>query len=337
MTPSDTIVDKVQAGVEAVARAASAAGQPQPQLSHPALATGAQSLGQVVLYLDSLSMRIVAMPDLGESPIDGAAAHVARAKALANGWMVETRPGLIRSMGALKDFGSSIIERWAPTLRTEFAGGSSPQAMAQARELLGSISHTLQAVAAQWQGTVAGVGDWMTQIEAVAGALQSDAAAASQRAFADQQTVTTLNQQAADLQNKISEAQNRENYYWLLGPLGGLLAREIDSLASNLNGLLSQIGDIKADIDARITEEHTLQALMPAITGYVQAAQLMGATANGMTATIQLLVARLIDVRVSVDSSPDVPVFAAAQLDSTVADWQEVADSVGQIPQTAPA
>ncbi|HYG30539.1 MAG TPA: hypothetical protein VD887_10030 [Allosphingosinicella sp.] len=304
--------------------------------SHPALTFGSRTLSGSIAVLDALAQRIGGLPDVANSPIPGVSQHVANAKALANSWLVDCRNHVVGALQGLADFGNGFISSSAPLLRQDFlTAATDPSAMAMARVRLASLVSDLAQRSGIWAGAVASVEAYLSQMTASVSQLQTDASLAAQRLGADTVHAVLLQQQANDLQSQLDDARSRQRYYWLLGPLGYLIASEIDSLASNLSGVQSQLDSVQADLAQTSAEGTVLQSLVPAMTSYVAAVSAMAASVNGLTAATQALQSQLAQVSTALETSPNIAVFANAQLDASIQDWQIVGQSIGDLPQTA--
>jgi hypothetical protein len=304
--------------------------------SHPTLTLGSRTLSGSIAILDTLAGRIASLPDVLNSPIPNVPQHVASAKALANGWLVDCRNHVVGALRSLAEFGNGFAATSAPSLRQDFAAAETdPTAMERARVLLGALVVDLTQRSALWAGAVSSVENYLTQMTSSVAQLQTDASLAAQRLQSDTDQAARLQQQANSLQSQLDDARSRQRYYWLLGPLGYLIASEIDSLASNLSGVQSQLDSVQADLLQTATEEAILQSFVPAMTSYVAAVSAMAASVNGLTAATQALQTQLTQVRDVLQTTPGVAVFASAQLDAAILDWQIVGQSIGDLPQTA--
>jgi hypothetical protein len=327
------LFDDIASRVREITRAT--AQLPTP-FSHPTLALGSQTLSGSIAVLDALAQRISGLPDVPGSSIPGVSEHVVNVKALANAWLVDCRNHVVGALQGLADFGGGFVSASAPLLRQEFlAAATRPSAMAMAQFLLTSLVTELAQRSGTWAGAVASVEAYLSQMTASVSQLQTDASLAAQRLQGDVERTALLGQQANDLHSQLDAAQSRQRYYWLLGPLGYLLASEIDSLASNLSGVQSQLDAVQADLAQTGVDASILQSLVPAMTSYVASVSAMAASVNGLTAATQALQSQLAVVSTALATTPDIAVFANAQLDAAIQDWQIVGQAIGDLPQTA--
>jgi hypothetical protein len=302
---------------------------------HPAVLLGAQGMGTTIQAMDNLATRIRNLPAIDALHAPELGSHIEKTKTLANNWLVDHRSSLVAALTALDDFGIQFMRNDAPQLATVLQTiAVDPTAGSHAASMVTSIRARLQVPANAAQAALHSIELYLTAVLAAAGPLQSDASALCQRLQTDQQTAATLEQQAQDLQGKLNDASSRARWYWLLGPLAAILAREIDSLASNLSGVESQLNTIHFDQATTAADTAALQVLLPGVSAYVDVVGLMGASINGLTAGTQALQAQLEELATAIGSTPAAGAFAQAQLDTAVEDWRDISKSIVGLRQS---
>lgn len=301
------------------------------------LNAGANVVSSVIAVLDTLSSRIAQLPPIGASSVQGIEQHISAVRSLANAWPISNRPQLIGSMQALKGFGDTLINQDAPALQAAFQRMASNIAGAQqeAVTLIDGLIQRLAGPAMGLEATTHNIGNYLTQLSNASATLGSDTTLVSQRIQSDQTQSALLAQQANNLQGQLNDARDRAKWYWLLGPLAALIAREIDSLASNLDGVTNQLNQIRADQANTIADANYLQNLLPALSSYLSGVNQMGAGVNASLAGTQTLQSQLTELKGAILSAPDAGAFAGAQLQAALADWSDISEKIGQLPQTA--
>ncbi|MFJ4154873.1 HBL/NHE enterotoxin family protein [Pseudomonas sp. NPDC089752] len=301
--------------------------------SVPAIVHGTLAVSSLLTPLDQLSASISQMPELNYACVPGLAQHIIELKQLAAAWPTQYRPPLLAAMQQLQGFGDQFINRDAPALRQLFQAMNegNAQARVQAVAQVAALEQQLAGPVFSLNAVTQGLGQYLAQLHSASADLNGDATQISQRLETDRNQSAVLAQQIAGLQSQLDAARNRAKWYWLMGPLAALLAREIDSLVSNISGVTDQLNRIRADQAANGQEAAYLQALLPALSNYLAAVDQMGAGVNATLAGTQALQSQLQQLQQAIDSSAVSGAFASAQLDAAIADWQEVQANIGRL------
>jgi hypothetical protein len=294
---------------------------------------GTTVVSSTLALLDTLSNRIAQLPDVGNNNIPALNQHINAVKSLANAWPTTNRPSLLAAMQQLKGFGDSFISSDAPALQRAFQSMADNQQGAQqaAVDLTSQIIQKLSGPSLAVNTVTHDIGDYLGQLATASSDISGDASTVAQRIQNDQVRSAMLAAQASSLQGKLNDARSRAKWYWLMGPLAALLAQEIDSLASNLSGVIDQLNQIRADQASTLAEENYLQALLPALNAYLTGVNQMGAGINSILAGIQALQSQLGQLKGAIESSPGAGAFASAQLQAAMADWQDISTKLGQL------
>ncbi|PTS99757.1 HBL/NHE enterotoxin family protein [Pseudomonas sp. HMWF006] len=287
----------------------------------------------VTSLLDTLSSKITQLPNVGSNSIPQLNQHISTLKLLANEWPTANKPSLLAAMQQLKEFGDSFISTDAPTLQKAFQSMSdnNPGAQQAAANLTNQIIQKLSGPSQTVNVVTHSIGEYLSQLANVSSDINGDSAIVAQRIQNDQARSAMLETQANDLQSKLDDARSRAKWYWLMGPLAALLAQEIDSLASNLGGVINQLNEIRSDQANTLAEENYLQALLPALNAYLTGVNQMGAGINSILAGIQALQSQLGQLTGAIESSPGAGTFANAQLQAALIDWRDISEKLSQL------
>lgn len=300
-----------------------------------AITNATLAVGGLLDPIDQLLAALNSINVPNNNSLPGLSQHVISVKALAQSWAAQYRPTLVTTIQQLASAGNYFTTVGAPHLLQLFqtinlGGPDKARALQDACALIASIEQRFAPPALAVDAFTHQVGVYLSHVQAAAAQLAGDASSASQKIQQDTQQVATCKQNIADLQSKLDAAQSRAKWYWLLGPLGAIIAQEIDSLASNISGVKQQLQQISVDSANAQQDMAYLNALLPALSSYVSALDHLGAGVNGLLAGIQQLQSQLKQVQEAVGSSAFSGDFAVSQLNTAVSDWREVASNLSR-------
>jgi Bacillus haemolytic enterotoxin (HBL) len=222
-------------------------------------------------------------------------------------WPSAVRGQVTSHVTACAGQAAAYADTTGPQLQASAAEQNTPQFVA----LLQATQSAVVSLQGQATTVTAAVNTFRSGLLDAAGRLTADAQTAASALQGEQAEIVSLQQEMNALNAKIDEDREYEQLGWLLGPLGAIIAREIQADQQ-------QIATLSADVDALNGIAGALNALVPA-NGMVIAG--LTALTNGLA----VVGGDLANVLQAVGSAGSVdPTWAQAELQRLAEDWADV-------------